>query len=60
MLPKQARGTFRKHITKPLEQVATPPTTLDSMMPPAERGIGGESGGSSGMGGQEITDGYDE
>ena len=27
MLPKQARGTFRKHITKPSEQVATPPST---------------------------------
>ena len=27
MLPKQARGTFKKHITKPLEQVAAPPST---------------------------------
>ena len=26
MLPKQARGTFRKHVTKPSEQVATPPS----------------------------------
>ena len=26
MLPKQARGTFRKHITKPPEQVAAPPS----------------------------------
>ena len=26
MLPKQARGTFRKHITKPSEQVAAPPS----------------------------------
>ena len=25
MLPKQARGTFRKHTTKPSEQVAAPP-----------------------------------
>ena len=24
MLPQQARGTFRKHTTKPLEQVAAP------------------------------------
>ena len=27
MLPKQARGTLRKHITKPSEQVAAPPST---------------------------------
>ena len=27
MLPKQARGTFRKHVTKPSEQVAAPPST---------------------------------
>ena len=27
MLPKQARGTLRKHVTKPLEQVATPPSS---------------------------------
>ena len=27
MLPKQARGTYRKHATKPLEQVAAPPST---------------------------------
>ena len=27
MLPKQTRGTFRKHITKPSEQVAAPPST---------------------------------
>ena len=26
MLPKQAKGTFRKHITKPSEQVAAPPS----------------------------------
>ena len=26
MLPKQARETFRKHITKPSEQVAAPPS----------------------------------
>ena len=26
MLPKQATGAFRKHITKPLEQVAAPPS----------------------------------
>ena len=26
MLPKQARGTFRKHVTKPSEQVAAPPS----------------------------------
>ena len=26
MLPKQARGAFRKHITKPSEQVAAPPS----------------------------------
>ena len=28
MLPKQARGTFRKHVTKPLEQVAAPPNGI--------------------------------
>ena len=27
MQPKQARGTFRKRITKPSEQVAAPPST---------------------------------
>ena len=27
MLPKQVRGTDRKHITKPAEQVAAPPST---------------------------------
>ena len=27
MLPKKARGTLRKHITKPSEQVAAPPST---------------------------------
>ena len=27
MLPKQARVTFRKHITKPSEQVAAPPSS---------------------------------
>ena len=26
MLPKQARGTLRKHITKPFKQVAAPPS----------------------------------
>ena len=28
MVPKQARGTFRKHITKPSEQVAAPTSTV--------------------------------
>ena len=28
MLPKQARGTFRKHITKPSGQVAAPPSII--------------------------------
>ena len=28
MLPKQARGTFRKYITKPSEQVAAPPSRI--------------------------------
>ena len=28
MLPKQARGTFIKHITKPSEQVAAPPSNV--------------------------------
>ena len=28
MLPKQARGTFRKHVTKPSEQVAAPLSIL--------------------------------
>ena len=27
MLTKQARGTFKKHITKPSEQVAAPPSS---------------------------------
>ena len=27
MLPKQAKGTFRTHITKHSEQVAAPPST---------------------------------
>jgi len=27
MLPKQARGTFRKYAKKPSEQVAAPPST---------------------------------
>ena len=35
MQPKQARGTFRKHITKPSEQVAAPPS-----MTSAQRGEG--------------------
>ena len=30
MLPKQARGALRKHITKPSEQVAAPPSTNPS------------------------------
>ena len=30
MLPKQARGTFRKHITKPSEQVSAPPSRRDT------------------------------
>ena len=29
MLPKQAGGTFRKHIKKPSEQVAAPPSIYD-------------------------------
>ena len=28
MLPKKARGTFRKHVTKPSEHVAAPPSTF--------------------------------
>ena len=28
MLPKEARGTFKKHVTKRLEQVAAPPSTV--------------------------------
>ena len=28
MLPKQARGTIIKHITKPSEQVAAPPSAM--------------------------------
>ena len=30
MLPKQAGGTFREHITKPSEQVAAPPSISNS------------------------------
>ena len=40
MLPKQARETFRKHITKPSEQVAAPPSTqvhLTSVASPTSR-----------------------
>ena len=32
MLPKQARGTLGKHITKPSEQVAAPPSTLPTLI----------------------------
>ena len=31
MLPKQAMGTFRKHITKPSEQVAAPPSIVGDL-----------------------------
>ena len=33
MLPKQARGTLSKHITKPLAQVAAPPSTKTQTFP---------------------------
>ena len=31
MLPKQARGTFRKHVKKPSEQVAAPPSRTTTL-----------------------------
>ena len=34
MLPKQARGTFRKNVTKPSEQVAAPPVCPPSQKVP--------------------------
>ena len=36
MLPKQARGTFRKHIKKPSEQVAAPQCMLLALPIPVD------------------------
>ena len=42
MLPMQARGTFRKHFTKPFEQVAAPDCITLARPTPDRRAVGEE------------------